>query len=130
MSVAGLSVAGLARFRLSVAGLGACLAVADGLAVSGLTRLAAARLPGAWLDVPAWLDRPAGLAVAVLAGSRRICAAELPGGVLRLGAGPLIPGGRDYPGALRRGNILLSQASRGGRLLASGPVRLVPGRDG
>jgi hypothetical protein len=55
----------------------------------------------------------------------------LRGGVLSLGAGPLIPRGRDYPGTLRlRGIILLSQAPRGGRLITGGPVRLVPGRDG
>jgi hypothetical protein len=55
----------------------------------------------------------------------------LRGGGLRLGAGPLILRGRDYPGALRRGGtILLSRAPRSDRFLTGGPVRLVPGRDG
>ena len=54
-----------------------------------------------------------------------------PGGVLRLGAGPLISRGRDYPGALRLGGVILvSQAARSVRLLTGGPVRLVTGRDG
>jgi hypothetical protein len=54
-----------------------------------------------------------------------------PGGVRSLGAGPLITRGRDYPGAFRCGGlILLSQAPGGGRLVTSGPVRLVLGRDG
>jgi hypothetical protein len=54
-----------------------------------------------------------------------------PSGVRSLGAGPLITGGRDYPGAFRcSGLILLSVALRDGRLVVSGPVRLVPGRDG
>ena len=53
------------------------------------------------------------------------------GYVLRLGPGPRISFGRDYPGALRRGGvILLSQVARSGRLLTGGPGRLVPGRDG
>jgi hypothetical protein len=54
-----------------------------------------------------------------------------PGGVLRLGAGPLISRGRDYPGALRIGGVILvSQAARSVRLLTGGLVRLVTGRDG
>jgi len=54
-----------------------------------------------------------------------------PGGVLRLGAGPLISRGRDYPGALRLGGVILfSQAPRSVRLLTGGPVRLVTGRNG
>jgi hypothetical protein len=54
-----------------------------------------------------------------------------PGGVRLLGAGPLIALGRDYPGAFRCGGLIVrGQVLRGGRLVASGLVRLVPGRDG
>jgi len=54
-----------------------------------------------------------------------------PGAVRCLGAGPLIARGRDYPRTFRcGGRILLSVALRGGRLVVSGPVRLVLGRDG
>ena len=54
----------------------------------------------------------------------------LRGLVLRRCAATPIALARDYPGAFRRGPILLSQAPRSGRFLTGGPVRLVPGRVG
>jgi hypothetical protein len=140
--VSGLPVAGLAERSGWLAGAR--------LAVPGLTRagLGVSALRGSSLTVAGlgrvWLAGEAQARQAVLRLVRPRTVLSLKtlllksvllrygsGGVRSLGAGPLIIRGRDYPGAFRCGGlILLSQAPGSGRLVTSGPVRLVLGRDG
>ena len=127
--MSGLPVPGLARRGgLRVSALrGARLAVAR-LAVArlGIARLAAeAQARQAWLRLVRF--RAVRLTLKFLSRKSRLLRYG-PGGVRSLGAGPLITRGRDYPGAFRCGWLIL--APRGGRLVTSGPVRLVLSRDG